>query len=191
MEVRDFGTIRGRPWPDFWKDAGNAEAKAAIVAAKEGKVGHFEGFATTMTGTPKWWDVTVTLIRDAAGKPDKLLSVSRDITEEHNAVQALRESEALFKTFAQAMPNQVWSATADGKLDWFNDQVFSYSGMKFEELVGNKWAVMVHQDDIPAAKRNWAEALTSGKPYQTEFRLRCRDGSFNWHLARALPIRPL
>ena len=118
-----------------------------------------------------------------------MLSVSRDITEAHNAGQALRESEALFKTFAQAMPNQVWSATPDGQLDWFNDQVFSYSGMQLEELVGGKWAVMVHPDDVAAATRNWAEALTSGKPYQTEFRLRSKDGSFNWHLARALPIR--
>jgi PAS domain S-box-containing protein len=189
MEVPDFGAIRGCPWPDFWKDAGNAEAKAAIAAAKDGKVGHFVGFATTMAGTPKWWEVTVTLIRDAGGRPDRLLSVSRDITEAHNAGQALRQSEALFKTFAQAMPNQVWSATPDGQLDWFNDQVFSYSGMRLEELVGGKWAVMVHQDDIAAATRNWAEALTSGKPYQTEFRLRSKDGSFNWHLARALPIR--
>jgi len=52
MEVPDFGAIRGCPWPDFWKDAGNAEAKAAIAAAKDGKVGHFVGFATTMAARP-------------------------------------------------------------------------------------------------------------------------------------------
>lgn len=189
MEVSDFAAIRGCPWPDFWRGEGNTEAKAAMAAAKEGKVGHFVGFATTMAGTPKWWDVTVTLIRDAAGNPDKLLSVSRDITEAHRATQALQESEARFKTFAQAMPNQVWSATPDGNLDWFNDRVFAYSGLKFEELVGAKWALMVHEDDIPAAARNWAESLSSGEPYQTEFRLRGKDGSYSWHLAHALPIR--
>lgn len=189
MEVPDFGAIRGCPWPDFWQDKGRADAIAALAAAKDGKVGHFVGFATTMAGTPKWWDVTVTLIRDAAGKPDRLLSVSRDVTEAHVATQALKESEGLFKTFAQAMPNQVWSATPDGQLDWFNDQVFGYSGLTFDDLAGSKWATMVHQDDLPAAAKSWAEALSSGQPYQAEFRLRSMDGAYQWHLARALPIR--
>jgi PAS domain S-box-containing protein len=188
MEVPDFDVIRGRPWPDFWHGQGKTEAKAAIVAAREGKVGHFVGFATTMAGTPRWWDVTVTLVRDADNKPDKLLSVSRDITEAHLAQRALQESEAQFKTFAQAMPNQVWSATPDGQLDWFNDKVFSYSGLSFDDLAGSNWAAIVHEDDVAAAARNWADALASGEPYQTEFRLRSRDGTFNWHLARALPI---
>ena len=35
----------------------------------------------------------------------------------------------------------------------------------------------------------WGRALEAGAVYQTEFRLRRADGSFRWHLARALPIR--
>jgi PAS domain S-box-containing protein len=189
MEVTDFGAIKGCPWPDFWQGDGHVDAKAAVKAAQAGEAGHFQGFATTMAGTPKWWDVTVTLIRDADGKPDKLLSVSRDITESHFADVAVRESEARFKAFAQAMPNQVWSATPDGQLDWFNDQVFSYSGLSHDDLAGNKWAQMVHADDIGPAAKNWARSLSDETPYQSEFRLRRADGSFRWHLARALPIK--
>ena len=188
MEVADFDDIRGCPWPDFWRGQANAEAKAAIAAARAGKQGHFEGFATTMAGTPKWWDVTITLIRTADGWPDKLLSVSRDITEARGADRALRESEARFKTFAQAMPNQVWSATPDGQLEWFNHQVFAYSGLGYDDLAGDKWAVMVHSDDIDAAAKAWAASLSSGTPYEAKFRLRREDGAFRWHLVRALPI---
>ena len=43
MEVSDFAAIKGCPWPDFWKDKGNADAKASIAVAKDGKVGHFVG----------------------------------------------------------------------------------------------------------------------------------------------------
>ena len=189
MEVSDFGAIKGCPWPDFWQDKGNAEAKAAVAAALEGNTGHFQGFATTMAGTPKWWDVTVTLIRDADGKPERLLSVSRDITEPRRAELAMRESETRFKTYAQAMPNQVWSATTDGELDWFNDQVFAYSGLTFDNLAGSGWAQMVHADDIGPAAASWAKAREAGKQYQVEFRLRQHDGAWRWHLARALPIR--
>ena len=91
--------------------------------------------------------------------------------------------------FAQAMPNQVWSATTDGQLDWFNNQVFSYSGLKFEDLAGTGWAQMVHADDIGTAAAIWANALAAGKQYQVEFRLRRHDGAWRWHIARALPIK--
>ena len=93
MEVTDFDAIKGCPWPDFWQDKGNLDAKAAVKAAQAGETGHFQGFATTMAGTPKWWDVTVTLIRDGEGRPDRLLSVSRDITESRLADEALKASE--------------------------------------------------------------------------------------------------
>ncbi len=189
MEVTDFSAIQGCLWPDFWKDRGNIDANAAIEAARAGKVGHFKGFAATMAGTPKWWDVTVTLVRDAKGKPDRLLVVSRDLTESHAAAEAQRESEARFKTFAQAMPNQVWSATPDGQLDWLNDQVLSYAGLQFDDLAGSKWAQMVHPDDIDAASARWAQALSFATLYETEFRLRRADGAYRWHIARAVPIK--
>ena len=189
MEVADFGAIRGCPWPNFWRDQGNVDARAAIEAARAGNVGHFQGFATTMAGTPKWWDVTVTLVRDADGEPHRVLAVSRDITESRAAAEAERESEARFETFAQAMPNQVWSATPDGQLDWLNDQVLSYAGLLFEDLAGSKWAQMVHPDDIDAASTRWAEALSSSTMYETEFRLRRADGAYRWHIARAVPIK--
>jgi PAS domain S-box-containing protein len=189
MQVTDFAAIKGCPWPNFWEGQGNTNAKAAVEAARGGKTGHFQGFATTMAGTPKWWDVIVTLIRDADGKPDRLLCVSRDITETRVADAAVRESEARFKTFAQAMPNQVWSATPDGLLDWFNDRVFAFSGLTFDDLCGEQWARIVHPDDLGAAAAIWAKALATGTQYQTEFRLRRADGALRWHLARAVPIK--
>jgi PAS domain S-box-containing protein len=82
MEVSDFDKIQSCPWPDFWQDEHNEAAKAAIASAKEGGTGHFQGFCPTQAGTPKWWDVVVTPIRTSQGNPQRLLSISRDITEE-------------------------------------------------------------------------------------------------------------
>ena len=53
MEISDFNSVRGCPWPDFWQDAGNAEAKAAIEAARRGEARNFIGKADTYRGTPK------------------------------------------------------------------------------------------------------------------------------------------
>lgn len=97
MEVSDFNAIRGCPWPDFWQDQGNTDAKAALAAAKAGGVGRFQGSANTMAGNPRWWDVQVTPVLDEQGAPEKLLSVSRDISGQKNAERALAASEARWR----------------------------------------------------------------------------------------------
>ena len=53
MEVSDFGAIKGCPWPDFWQDKGNIDAKAAVAAALDGKTGHFQGFAFSRRDAPE------------------------------------------------------------------------------------------------------------------------------------------
>ncbi len=95
MEVSDFNAIRGCDWTDFWRNEGNIEAKAAVAAARAGGVGHFVALGSTRAGTQKWWDVQVTPIIGAGGQPERLLSVSRDITETRVTEDALRDTRSL------------------------------------------------------------------------------------------------
>ena len=112
-----------------------------------------------------------------------------DVTERVRTAAGLRESEARFRMFAQAMPNQVWTADPDGRLDWFNDHVFVYSGMDRARLAGIGWTTMVHPDDLPAVQKRWALAIASGSPYEVELRLRDAEGRHRWHLSRAVALR--
>lgn len=111
-----------------------------------------------------------------------------DITERKATQAALAASEAEFRTFAQAMPNHVWASPPDGKLNWFNQQVYDYSGLDVGTLDGTGWTIMVHHDDAPIAGARWSASLASGDIYETEFRLRRADGAYRWHLARAIAI---
>ncbi len=92
MEVDDFGAIEGKCWPDFWSGEGQVKVLAAIEEARRGGTGRFQGFATTMKGSPRWWDVLVTPINGADGRPERLLSVSRDVSAAKAAERAVRES---------------------------------------------------------------------------------------------------
>jgi two-component sensor histidine kinase len=92
MQVEDFGKLKGCPWPDFWAGQGNADAKAAVATAIAGGTARFQGAANTVIGTPRYWDVQVSPILGDDGKPSHLLSISRDITEEHNAAALLKEA---------------------------------------------------------------------------------------------------
>ena len=92
MEVDDFGPLKGCPWPDLWTGEGNLEARRAVETAKAGGIGRFKGPANTARGNPRHWDVQVSPIMGADGKPSHLLSISRDITEEWRAVTELNEA---------------------------------------------------------------------------------------------------
>ena len=107
LEICDFGPLVGSSWVQFWDGEDKEHARAAIEEAQQGKVGKFTGFfATTQTNTPKWWDVSVTAILDKDGKPEKLLVVSRDVTELKQAEQALRQSH-------EELERQVTARTRD------------------------------------------------------------------------------
>ncbi|MDX3909960.1 MAG: PAS domain S-box protein [Sphingobium sp.] len=127
--------------------------------------------------------------RDSDDNPIRMVGAVHDVTERRRIQQALEKSEAEFTTLAQSMPNQVWTARADGYLNWFNARVYAFSGLTEAELKGDGWGRMVHTDDLGSAKDAWSKALAEGEIYEAEFRLRNAGGEYRWHLARALPLR--
>jgi PAS domain S-box-containing protein len=81
LEIDDFTPFDGKPWTDLWEGDENEAAYQAIETARSGKTARFEGFCKTAKGTLKYWDVSVAPIFDATGKPIRLISTSRDITD--------------------------------------------------------------------------------------------------------------
>ncbi len=178
MEVSDFNAIRGCPWPDFWHGPGNAAAKRAIETAKAGGVGHFQGAAETMAGNPRWWDVQVTPILGADGRPEKLLSVSRDVTEVHEA----KERIELALDAGTVVGTWVWDIRADRfKADRRFARAFSLdpdrlaAGLSLREVV-----TAIHPDDLARVDGLIAKAMAEGGRYAAEYRVRQMDGSWLW-----------
>jgi len=146
----------------------------------------------TRAGTPaevRYLDFVYQPLKDEQGKVFGIFVEGADVSERVHAESALRESEAKFRTFAQAMPHHVWTAPADGQLDWFNERVYEYSGARPGELDGDGWAGIIHPDDMHVVSQRWAEAIAGGSRYEVEFRIRRHDGDWRWHLVRAVPMR--
>jgi PAS domain S-box-containing protein len=127
-------------------------------------------------------------LKDEHGAVFGVFVEGSDVTERILAESALRESEAKFRTFAQAMPHHVWAAPADGALDWFNDRVYDYAGVAAGALDGDGWAAVVHPDDMATVQARWRASIAGGAPYEVEVRLRRHDGAWRWHLSRAVPM---
>ena len=89
MEIDDFCAVAGQPWETFWPEEAAVEIRVAVAAALDGRSSRFEAFCPSAKGTPKWWDVQVSPVRSDAGKVLAILSVSRDVTEHHQAMASL------------------------------------------------------------------------------------------------------
>ena len=165
----------------------------SLYASGEAYSGVAIPFATVATEHAPAREVFVDFVyqpvRDEHGAVYGIFVQGANVTDRVLAEQSMRASESLFRTLAQALPNQVWSAPPDGVLDWFNDRVYTYSGYQPGELDKGRWARMVHDEDIGAAIAAWSHALATGSTYEIEFRLRDSAGDYRWHLGRALPIR--
>ncbi|MDZ4761726.1 MAG: PAS domain-containing protein [Alphaproteobacteria bacterium] len=161
-----------------WLDAYGAVARTGESIRFEAQAGPADD---------RWFHVHA---QKAGGVDSRTVAlIFSDITEAKTAEMKLRVSEGQFRTFAEAMPNHVWTSPPDGSLDWFNARVYEYAGALPGELHGTGWGRMVHPDDILGASERWAAAVATGNIYETEFRLLRADGAYRWHIARAVPIR--
>ena len=62
----------------------------------------------------------MTPILNSEGRPERLLSISRDISDSRTMQLAMQESELRFQTLADNMAQFAWMADPDGSLFWYN-----------------------------------------------------------------------
>ncbi|MBX3300698.1 MAG: PAS domain S-box protein [Nitrospira sp.] len=134
-------------------------------------------------------DVSISMspIRDEGGRIVAIAQTMRDITFRKLSEEALRRSEERYRALTTNIPQLIWSCRPEGACEYLSEQWLAYTGTTVEQNVGYGWLSLIHPDDAPVVDRSWKEAVASGSPYNTEYRLRAADGTYHWHLARATP----
>lgn len=127
-------------------------------------------------------------IRDADNDVIGVFIQGHDVTGMRNAQEAARQNEDRFRTLAQSLPNQVWTAKPDGRLEWCNDQIYRYSGMEAVDFDATNRSPRLHPDDRIKVGDAWRHSLATGEHFQVEMRLRRHDGIYRWFISRALPV---
>jgi PAS domain S-box-containing protein len=95
---------------------------------------------------------------------------------------------ATLRHLADSMPQIVWITRPDGYHEYYNKHWWDFTGMSWEEARGDGWNVILHPEDRQRAIERWEHSLSTGEPYEIEYRLRrSQDGEYRWFLARALP----
>jgi PAS domain S-box-containing protein len=87
-----------------------------------------------------------------------------------------------------ALPGLVWTALADGQVDFVNQRWCDYTGLNVDEARGRGLRAAIHPEDQPGLLERWRSILAAGEPGEMEARLRRFDGQFRWFLFRTSPI---
>ena len=140
-------------------------------------------------GEVRWIHVKGFPIPGSAGEPYLTAGIGSDITDRKAGEDALRRSEAEFRTLAESMPQMVWITRPDGWNVYFSQQWVDYTGLSLEETLGQGWTKPFHPDDQLRAWDAWRDATTSVGTYSIECRLRRADGVYRWWLIRGVPVK--
>jgi PAS domain S-box-containing protein len=92
-------------------------------------------------------------------------------------------STVRYRSLADAIPHVVWTADTAGRLTYRNRRWIEYTGLGQD----GSWVDVIHPDDRADVEARWTEALAARSAFEIECRLRGADGTYRWHLCRALP----
>jgi len=136
-------------------------------------------------------DVRVRYIPDQSeeGYIRGVVILIEDITERKAAEQATRRSEERYRAMVDASAQFVWITDAAGNnlnapVEWWNN----LTGQSEQERQGWGWLEAVHPGDRERVRRQWSESLTHPKPFEEEYRIRTKDGTYRHFAARGVPV---
>jgi formate hydrogenlyase transcriptional activator len=88
-----------------------------------------------------------------------------------------------------SIPSLIHTGRPDGHLDYFNRQWLEYLGLSLEDILGWKWTVAIHPEDVEGILNRWRLSLATGNPFLYEARVRRADGKYRWMLHRKVAVR--
>ncbi len=156
-----------------------------VIAGQDSAGGVFEIEPFGAPGTRRTILVRAAAIRDEAGVLTGAVAANMDITAQVEAERAMKDSEARFRLIANAIPQLVWSADAEGVNDYLNSRWREFTGLPEALIGGHGWVDLIHPDDLPLLQARWSQSLASGAPYEVEHRMRHQGGEYRWMLNRA------
>src|SRR4029077_14768465 len=148
-------------------------------------------------GEYRWFKARGVPVRDGAGKIVKWFGTCTDITDLRQTQEALRQANARLDLAVRGSNMAIWECDMpDGRIEnsrltlinaW---ELMGYDARMSPADFQSTFAIWIHPDDQERLGRAIQELLASdGREYENEYRVRTKDGSTRWHLARGTVSR--
>ncbi|NHZ89813.1 PAS domain-containing protein [Massilia sp. CCM 8733] len=184
MEIDDFAPLVGLPWASLWPHEMAATVLTALAAARSGATSRFDAFCPTAKGTPKWWAVIVAPIFGADHQLERILAISRDVSGERQAGEALQHSAERLELATEAAELGLWTwDPLSDQVTWDNERTCAILGVAPSALPVNATrfaAEFLHPDDVARFAQAVAASVAGDLRFQFEGRMRDKNGAVRW-----------
>lgn len=172
-------------WPEAWAIVGPI-AHAALA----GKSSYFEHLPLRLIldGEPQqtWWTFGYSPVPLATGEVGGVLATLVDQTKRVALEREIEEERQASYRFRDLMPDLLWEADGAGNVRYMNIAMRDYLGL--DPAAASNWTDYIHPDDVPVIIKNLADAEERQGLFESQHRIRRKDGEYRWMLARSQPI---
>ncbi|WP_435022064.1 ATP-binding protein [Tundrisphaera sp. TA3] len=143
--------------------------------------------AWPMPSRMQYISVNAAPLRDAGGQITGAVAVVLDITARKTLENDLALSEAQTRAIVDQSPVMIWRSDASGNYDFFNRTWLEFRSRPLDDEAGEGWYEGIHPDDRDRRRDAFLAAFARREPFEIDFRLKHRDGSYRWVSDRAAP----
>ncbi len=198
LHSENAGHIIGFPLPEtlagFWatlhhEDVAKVKQAFAQVGAHGGEFMLECRMVNPFTHEAVWVFSAAVAIMGTSGLPARVVGITQNITSQKQAAEALKQSEEKFRTLANNISQLAWMTDAAGRIFWYNQRWYDYTGTNAQDMERGGWQRLHHPDYVKQTVEKMRACFQSGETWEDTFPLRGRDGTYRWFLSHAVPIR--
>ena len=139
-------------------------------------------------GVHRWFQARSLPFRGADDQVAGWYFLLTDIEDRKRAEEALRESEQESRLIVDSIPGIIGVASPSGNIDMVSRRGLEFFGQTIEEL--REWGTndTIYPEDLPGVIDAYPRAISAGRPYEIQMRLRRADGVYRWFQERGFPL---
>jgi PAS domain S-box-containing protein len=129
-------SYRNVNWIDCWSEGDRQKLERAMASAIAGQIGKIQGFCLTRNSNSKWWEAIIAPIFDANGQVERLLSVSRDISDSKKLEVILEQQLAQLEAIYATAPIGLCFLDTERRYVQMNGRLAEINGLSVAEHIG-------------------------------------------------------
>ncbi|HWT17321.1 MAG TPA: EAL domain-containing protein, partial [Variovorax sp.] len=138
-------------------------------------------------GRYRWFRARAAPRRDENQNIVRWYGLLEDVHQQRIAIDALRESESLFRLIADSVPVMMWLTDPHGEATYHSRLWLEATGQTEAESLGAGWSRAIHPEDRASVLDLFSRANADRVPVQLEYRLHRADGTWAWVIDTGTP----
>jgi PAS domain S-box-containing protein len=139
-------------------------------------------------GRERHWAFSWFPCHDSEANISGVVLIAADITDRQQSAEAVRRSEARYRSLVQAGAQVVWVTSPTGEIAEDSPEWRWITGQSVEEYLGNGWLDVIHPEDRGRVEQAWRECVRTGRVFDNRYRVRTKAGAYRHYDVRAVPI---